>query len=202
METGRRKRPTMRWLDMMQSESLNASERAKLITLLPRLRRFATVIAGDKSRADDLLRAACKKMLSRGHTYQRGTAFDIWAFRELHANWLGTLRTQDAPITQSQGDAEVFTGLTDGEGADIHAAETAEILAKLPPQQRGAALLIYGEGLSYHEAAEILDASAETVMTRVSRALASFVERAHWLESVRLQGAEVQQLNQINRQAG
>lgn len=186
----------------MQSESLSASERAKLITLLPRLRRFATVLAGDKTRADDLLRAACKKMLSKGHTYQRGTAFDIWAFRELHSNWLATLRTHDAPIAQSQGDAAVFTDLADGEDTDSHAAETAGILAKLPPQQRGATLLIYGEGLSYDEAADILETSPQTVMTRVSRALASFVERAHWLESVRLQSADVQQLNKINRQAG
>lgn len=187
---------------MMQSERLNASERARLIALLPRLRRFATVLAGERARADTLLRAACKKMLSRADTYQTGTAFDIWAFRELHVNWLSGLRSHDAPLAQAQADAGVFAEAEFGEGTDAHRAETAEIIAKLPPQQRAAALLIHGEGFSYDEAAEILEASRQTVVTRVSRALASFIERADWLESVRLQSADIRHLDQTKRQAG
>ena len=47
-----------------------------------------------------------------------------------------------------------------------------------------------------------LETDRQTVVARVSRALASFVERADWLDSAANDGAEVQHLQQINRQTG
>lgn len=186
---------------MAQSERLSASARTKLITLLPRLRRFAILLAGDREGADSLLRSACKKILDEGHAFRQGTAFDVLAFCELHGEWLRDLRSHETPISQGQGDASAFepAGL---EGGDGHLPEIADILAKLPPQQRSAVLLIYGEGFSYEEAGRILDTPVQTVIARVSRALASFIERADWLDSAGLSGAKVEQLNQTKRQAG
>ena len=63
-------------------------------------------------------------------------------------------------------------------------------------------MLIWGESLSYEDAATILDTDRQTVMARVSRALASFVERADWLDGLGGHGADVQHLQQINRQTG
>jgi RNA polymerase sigma-70 factor (ECF subfamily) len=186
---------------MAQSERLNASARTKLITLMPRLRRFATLLAGDRDSADSLLRTACKKILDKGHTFQQGTAFDLRAFSELHSEWLSGLRSHETPITQGQADASVFEPAVQGDGDD-HLSEIADILAHLPPQQRSAVLLVYGDGFSYDEAARILDTPLQTVIARVSRALASFIERADWIDSARLYGAKVEQLKQINRQAG
>ncbi len=168
---------------MAQSERLSASARNKLITLLPRLRRFATLLAGDRGGADALLRSACRKILDKGDSFQQGTAFDLRAFSELHSEWLSGLRSHETPISQGQGDASAFepAGREDDDG---HFHEIANILAKLPPQQRSAVLLVYGEGFSYDEAGRILDTPLPTVITRVSRALASFIERADWLDSV------------------
>lgn len=186
----------------MQSGQLSASERTKLITLLPRMRRFATVLAGERQGADELLRVACKKMLHSANDYQRGTAFDIWAFGMLHTDWLAALRSHATPLAQTQGDSTAFEISEIADDEDHHLVETMEIVAQLPAQQRSAALLIYGEGFSYEEAANILDTSPQTVMARLSRALSTFVERADWLESSRQQSAEIQRLNQMNRQAG
>jgi RNA polymerase sigma-70 factor (ECF subfamily) len=185
---------------MAQTKQLTASARIKLITLLPRLRRFATVLAGDLEGGDALLRAACKGMLGLGHKFQHGTAFDIWAFGKLHGEWLTWLRSHETPISQSQADASAFAPAANNEG-DGYSGEITDIIAKLPPQQRNAVLLVYGEGFSYDEAAKILDTPVKTVLARVSRALASFIERAHWLESPGLYGAEVEQLDHSNRQA-
>jgi len=120
----------------------------------------------------------------------------------LHADWLAALRTHAAPLAQTQGDTTAFEISEPDDGDDNYLAETMEIIARLPAQQRSAALLIYGEGFSYEEAAIILDTTPETVMARLSRALSTFIERAHWLESSRRQSAEIQRLNQMNRQAG
>jgi len=187
---------------MMQSGQLGASERTKLITLLPRMRRFATTLAGEREGADVLLRAACKKMLHSAGEYQRGTAFDIWAFGMLHTDWLAALRSHASPLAQSQGEPAAFAHTEVEIGDDEFVSKTLEIVARLPAQQRSAALLIYGEGFSYEEAASILDTTPETVVARLSRALSTFVERADWLESSRRQSAEIQRLNQMNRQAG
>lgn len=166
------------------------------------MRRFATVLAGEREGADVLLRTACKKMLHSAGDYQHGTAFDTWAFGKLHADWLAGLRSHVAPLAQAQGDCAAFAvSEGGGENAD-YLAETMEIIAKLPAQQRSAALLIYGEGFSYEEAAVILDTTPETVMARLSRALSTFIERADWLVSTSRQSADIQSLNQINRQAG
>jgi RNA polymerase sigma-70 factor (ECF subfamily) len=186
---------------MAQSERLSASARTKLIILMPRLRRFATLLAGDRENADSLLRSACKKILDKGHTFQQGTAFDLRAFTELHGEWLSGLRSHEAPISQGQGDSSAFEPAVPDNG-DNHFPEIAEILAHMPPQQRGAVLLVCGEGFSYDEAARIVDTPLQTVIARVSRALASFIERADWIDSAGLYGSKVEQLKQINRQAG
>lgn len=186
---------------MAQTERLRTPVRNKLITLLPRMRRFALVLAGESESADALLRITCKKMLEDSETYQQGTAFDLWALRELHEEWLSGLRSHTTPISQGDVDASVFES-DRHVCSDVRISEIAEILAKLPPQQRGAVLLVYGEGLSYDDAARVLDTDRQTVLARVSRALASFIERADWLDGTGVQGAQVQHLQQMNRQTG
>jgi len=186
---------------MVQTQRLSGSARTKLIILLPRLRRFAAILAGSRDGADTLLRSACKKILAGGRVSQQGAAFDLWAFGELHADWLAGLRSQENPISQGPGDASTFlpAGASDG---DEHSRDIAEILGNLPPQQRSAALLVYGEGFSYDEAAQILDTPFQTVIARVSRALGSFIARADWLDSTGLGGAKVEKLQHTKRQAG
>ncbi len=186
---------------MAQTQRLGGSARTKLILLLPRLRRFAAILAGNTESADALLRLACKNMLDGGRAFQQGTAFDLWAFGELHGEWLAGLRSHNNPISQGQGDPSAFLP-ADGPGETGKLQDIPEILAKLPPQQRSAVLLIYGDGFSYDEAAQILDAPSQTIVARVSRALGSFIERADWLDSTALAGASVEQLQQTNRQAG
>ena len=60
---------------MVQASINGDSIRSRLISLLPRLRRFASVLAGDRPGGDGLLRAACNTMLDEAHRYQRGTPF-------------------------------------------------------------------------------------------------------------------------------
>jgi len=140
-------------------------------------------------------------MLEGPGEFQGGIAFDLWAFGELHGEWLAGLRSHVNPILQGQGDTSAFLP-ADASGELGKFQEIAEILSRLPPQQRSALLLIYGDGFSYGEAAKILDAPSQTIIARVARALGSFIERADWLESTALAGASVEQLQQTNRQAG
>ncbi len=143
------------------------------------------------------MRAACQKILDGAGTFPKGTAFDLWAFSELHSQWLEKLRSHVNPLSQGQADSSLFEA-----AGDEHSSRIAGILANLSPQQRGAVLLIYGEGFSYDEAGRILDTTPQNVIARVSRALASFIEQADWLENSAASRAHVEHLDQINRQAG
>ena len=55
--------------------------RAEIAALVPRLRRFAYAICGNRQEGDDLVQTACLKALSRLEQYQRGTRLDSWMFR-------------------------------------------------------------------------------------------------------------------------
>lgn len=162
---------------MVQRENGTESTRLKLISLLPRLRRFAAVLAGDRAGCDALLRAACERMVSDQRNHQPGTPFDRWAFAQLHALWLAGLREQTDPMTRARGDEDLFQAAFAGADAGAaEIAETAAALTRLPPQQRSAALLIYGEGFSYEEAATILDVPPHMVVERTARALAALID--------------------------
>lgn len=176
MDLSRHQR-TQAAVDMVQADINGDSVRSRLISLLPRLRRFAAVLSGDRVGGDELLRASCRIMLDEGHRYQRGTPFARWAFSEIYSVWLARLRAHRQPITQERADEQLFGGAPKDDAADETPPPVAGFLASLPPQQRSAILLVYGEGLSYEDAAKVLDTPTETVAARVSRALAALIDR-------------------------
>ena len=51
--------------------------RAQLVSLLPRLRRFAFGLTGDSHLADDLVQAGCLKALERWHQWQPSGELDV-----------------------------------------------------------------------------------------------------------------------------
>ncbi len=187
---------------MVQREKAGDSTRLKLVSLLPRLRRFAGILAGDRAACDSLLRTACQAMLADSHRFQRGTPFDRWAFAELYAHWLEALRDHDDPIAQGRGDGTLFLAAFSGAAkSDGEIVATVGLLAKLPPQQRSAALLVYGEGFSYEDAALILDTTPQTVIERAARALSAHIGLTGPSEGAAGQGAPVASLYPNQRQA-
>jgi RNA polymerase sigma-70 factor (ECF subfamily) len=190
----------MRRSKMGHDNRAASATRLKLIALLPRLRRFAAVLAGDGDSRDQLLRGACVAMLEQGSPNPHGAPFDRWAFAELYAHWLERLRDHADPMAQGRGDADLFQAAFAGaDGEAVEVAETAAILTGLPPQQRCAALLVYGDGFTYEEAATILDTSPQTVIERAARALVALIERG---EAAAARDARIETLFPRQRQAG
>lgn len=62
--------------------------RAELVSLLPRLRRFAFGLTGDAHVADDLVQAGCLKAIERWHQWQPDTSLASWMFRILQTTWV------------------------------------------------------------------------------------------------------------------
>jgi len=144
----------------------------QLITVLPRLRRFARGLAGSAVEADDLVQAACERALARQHQFQEGTRFDSWMFRIVQTIWIDQIRARD--VRKEDGDvAEERLGSDEPVRrveARLALAEVRRAVDRLPPDQRTALLLVTVDGLSYKEAAEVTRVPVGTIMSRLARA--------------------------------
>lgn len=161
----------------MQASTHRDSVRHDLIVMLPRLKRFADVLTGEKKEGKALLRRALLHMLNEHHRYQRGTSFDRWAFAEIYALWLSELRHHAEPLRQGKASEENFERLFHKDGEEEFDQLTVNFLGQLPPQQRSTLLLVYGEGFDYEDAARVLDSNAGTIEARLIRASASLADR-------------------------
>jgi len=148
---------------------------AELPALLPRLWRFALRLAGDRHDAEDLVQRACVRALERRHQLQPGTATLSWLFSIVHSVWLNEVRARQIRSRGSiQWSDELADTVADPAARDpetymLHQQIIAEV-EKLPDAQRAVMLLVAVEGLSYREAATVLEVPIGTVMSRLARA--------------------------------
>jgi RNA polymerase sigma-70 factor (ECF subfamily) len=146
--------------------------RAGLADHLVRLWRYALVLSGRRDVAEDLVQATCLRALERAHQFEAGSRLDSWLVSILHSVWLNEVRARR--IRQGEGVVEAGQVLSiDGAGAmEAHllAGQLLREVATLPEGQRMAVFLVYGEGVSYREAAEILAVPIGTVMSRLAAA--------------------------------
>ncbi|HYG91302.1 MAG TPA: RNA polymerase sigma factor [Azospirillum sp.] len=142
---------------------------AQIEAEIPRLRRFARAMVRDATLADDLVQECLERALSRLHLWRPGSNLRAWLFtilRNLHIN--GIRRRQAVVDIDGEGQAAIGAA----SGAQIVRLELRDLrraLAMLPNEQREVVLLIGLEGISYGEAADILNISIGTVKSRLSR---------------------------------
>jgi RNA polymerase sigma-70 factor (ECF subfamily) len=141
--------------------------------MLPRLRRFALGLTGSIDEGDDVVQSACERALARAHQWQPGTRLDSWMYRIVQNAWIDRCRAgryREAPV-----DDEI---LAQAEGGDLASeiesrsslAAVRRLVAALPEEQRTVLMLVTVEGLSYKEAAAVLEVPIGTVMSRLARA--------------------------------
>lgn len=153
--------------------------REGLIALLPRLRRLARALAGQPADADDLVQVVLERALARSAQWRPDAALDKWVFAIARNAWRDELRArgraQHLFAPQEAGDA-----VADGsEARRAQQMELAEALAMLPPDHREVVALVLVEGLSYDEAAALLDVPVGTVTSRLARARIA-LQAHHW----------------------
>jgi len=143
---------------------------AELVTLLPRLRRFARALTRNPHDADDLVQLALERALARAHQLRPDAALAGWVFGILRHAWIDELRARArrervfAPEESGQnvGDA--------GQGAQVERLSVHDAMARLPQDQCLAVALVLIEGLSYKEAAQVMGVPLGTLTSRLARA--------------------------------
>jgi len=150
-----------------------ADPRAELISLLPRLRRFAHGLTHDSHLADDLVQAACLKALERWHQWQPGTSLASWMFRIVQTTWLDDHRARQRQKTEALDDE--MPDLPGEDGRVVleqrsQARHLRQLIEQLPDDQRVVLMMVTVEGFSYKDTADALGIPLGTVMSRLSRA--------------------------------
>jgi len=140
----------------------------QLLTWVPRLRRYARALAGNRDDADDLVqdtleRAWAKSALWRGVADMRGWLFGI--MHNLHVD--GVRRPRIATQTMDDDTPEVAIAPTQGERLAVLDLQAA--LDRLPVEQKEIVLLVALEDMAYAEIATTLGIPIGTVMSRLSR---------------------------------
>ena len=136
---------------------------------IPRLRRYARALTGDRSAADDLVQDTLERALSRFHLWRQGSDLRAWLFTIMHNIFVNQARSRARHQQEAlDGDpnAEALRG-RDPEWLELR--DLASALARVPDEQRAVLLLVGLEQFTYDEAARILDVPIGTVMSRLSR---------------------------------
>jgi len=145
----------------------------ELIALLPRLRRYARALTGDRYAADDLVQDTLERAWARHRQWRPGSDLRAWLFAIMHNRRVDLARGERfaAPADEEQAPAAAPPGPAAVDGLDLQRA-----FARLSTEHREVLLLVGVEQLSYDEAAGALGVPVGTVMSRLSRARARLRE--------------------------
>ncbi len=148
----------------------------ELIAAIPRLRRYARVLTGNSTRADDLVQDTLVRAWDKQRLWQPGTDLRAWMFTIMHNVYLNQRARAWREAGDISLDSEGEFGAVwqvaehDNQFARIELRELLQQVARLPVEQREVLLLAAVEELSYAEIATMLAVPIGTVMSRLSRA--------------------------------
>ncbi|HTQ36405.1 MAG TPA: RNA polymerase sigma factor [Steroidobacteraceae bacterium] len=153
--------------------------RANLPGTLPRLRRFARTLARNVTDADDLVQGALERALSRAAQWrappagatpaQIEVAVRSWMFGIVKNAWIDSCRARSRERAVFAGDERIAAIADGSHGAMQDGLSVDAAMQHLPEEQRLAVALVLVEGLSYQEAADVMEVPVGTLTSRLSR---------------------------------
>jgi RNA polymerase sigma-70 factor (ECF subfamily) len=140
---------------------------AQVVTYIPRLRRYARALLGDRAAADDLVQDTLERALNKLHLWRRGTDLRAWLFTVMHNVYVNQWRGRREHVPLDPEAAELQARAT--QDVNLEARDLVRMLERLPVEQRELLLLVVLEDMSYGDAARTLGIPIGTVMSRLSR---------------------------------
>ena len=157
-----------------------------VVATMPSLRGFAMSLVSNSVRADDLVQDAVLSALSKREQFD-GKNLTAWLFTILRNKYYSEYRKRKREVEDVDGihsnnfavqpDQLDVLEFEEGQQKAKTLLETIKkLLMHVPPQQRNAFWLVYAEGHSYTEVAQIEQCPEGTVKSRISRALHSLLK--------------------------
>jgi RNA polymerase sigma factor (sigma-70 family) len=143
-------------------------EAERLVELIPRLRRYARALVGDRAAADDLVQDTLERAWAKLHLYRRGTDLRAWLFTVMHNVHVNKVRATRATDPLEDEMPELAQRASQGDALMVRDLDRS--ISRLPAEQRSVLLLVTLEDMSYDEVARTLGIPIGTVMSRLSRA--------------------------------
>ncbi len=143
-----------------------------LVAAVPMLRGFARSLCGNRDRADDLVQETLAKAIANREKYRDGTNLHAWLVTILRNQYYSEGRRRWREVSDAEGTHAARLTQAPDHDSHMEMREFLGALQVLPPDQREALILVGASGLSYEEAAEVLETRIGTVKSRVSRARA------------------------------
>lgn len=140
----------------------------QLVACIPRLRRYARALAGNRAEADDLVQDTMERGWSKLPSWRRGSDMRAWLFGIMHNLWVDQGR-KGHMVTEEWNEhtPETAAAFDHLDRLAVRDLETA--LHLLPVEQREILLLLALEEMSYEEIASTLRIPLGTVMSRLAR---------------------------------
>jgi RNA polymerase sigma-70 factor (ECF subfamily) len=142
---------------------------ASIVALLPRLRRFARALSRNQHDADDLAQAAVERALRHREQFRPGANLAAWMFGIVKNAWIDDRRARgrrgEVALPEDSGEHPAVAPID----AQAELWSVSEAMDKLPEEQRLAVALVLVEGMSYKEAAAVLDVPIGTLTSRLAR---------------------------------
>jgi len=123
--------------------------------------------------ADDLVQETCARALTSAGQWQAGTRLDSWMYRIAQNLWFDKLRA--SKVRGETVEIDDALGLAGSDGREVTENQltlqaVSKSISKLPADQQLVIAHVCIDGLSYKEAADILEIPIGTVMSRLARA--------------------------------
>jgi len=144
------------------------NEAERLVELIPRLRRYARALVGDRATADDLVQDTLERAWAKLHLYRRGTDLRAWLFTVMHNVHVNRVRASRVTDTLEDEMPELAQRAPQGDALLVRDLDRG--ISRLPAEQRAVLLLVTLEEMSYEQVARTLGIPIGTVMSRLSRA--------------------------------
>jgi RNA polymerase sigma-70 factor (ECF subfamily) len=147
----------------------------ELVAASPRLRRYARVLTGEATRADDLVQETLARAWEKRRLWAAGTDLRAWLFTIMHNVFVNqrALARRDAQNVSLDADDAGAAWQIPVRPAQQTRVELMEVLrevGRLPVDQRAVLVLAAVEEMRYEEIATVLSIPVGTVMSRLSRA--------------------------------
>jgi len=151
----------------MTNSSEEISER--IVELLPRLRRFARSLSRHQHDADDLVQSAVERAWKNLEQLKPGANLASWMFGIMKNAFIDDRRARgrrgEVALPEDSGEHPAVSPV------DLQTSmwSVSKAMSALPEDQRLAIALVLVEGMSYKEAAEVLEIPIGTLTSRLAR---------------------------------